>query len=45
LFALEPLRLVLPPGSALKHALDLIGHTSSQQSHPIWSNGYASDAS
>jgi hypothetical protein len=23
LFALEPLRLVLPPGSALKHALDL----------------------
>ncbi len=41
-FALEPLRLVLPPGGALKHALDL--HRLSRRSLPIRSDGYASDA-
>ena len=41
-FALEPLCLVLPPGGALKHALDL--HRLSRRSLPIRSDGYASDA-
>jgi hypothetical protein len=41
--ALETLRLVLPPGGALKHALDL--HSLSPRSLPIRSAGHAFDAS